>query len=64
MLVNEPPTLPNLEPTTYAWNVDAMRVLDGRRVVVLVQLYGAAQVVLVIDEIDAIGQHRRYFPVR
>jgi len=57
VLVDKPRTLPNLKPTTYAWDVDAMCVLDSRRVVILCQFYGAGQVVLVIDEIDAIGQH-------
>jgi hypothetical protein len=57
--MNEPRTVPNLEATTHSGNVNLTRVLDRRSVVVLFQLYRAAQFVVVVQEIDLVSQHRK-----
>src|SRR5207248_9810427 len=56
--INEPRTVPNLEATTHSGNANPTRVLDRRSVVVLFQLYRAAQFVVVVQEIDLVSQHR------
>jgi hypothetical protein len=60
--MNEPRTVPNLEATTHSGNVNLTRVLDRRSVVVLFQLYRAAQFVVVVQEIDLVSQHRKCCP--
>jgi MerR family mercuric resistance operon transcriptional regulator len=60
--MNEPRTLPNLKVAAKARDVYSMSVLNSRRVVGLIQLDSAAQLVLVIDEMDAISNHLKCFP--
>ena len=59
MRIDEPRTVPNLKPATAARDVDAMRVLDSRSVVGLIQLHRAVEVASVIEKIDPVRQHRK-----
>jgi hypothetical protein len=57
--MNEPVTLPNLEPAAAARYVYPMRVLYSLRVAVLVHFYRAMQAPVVVEKIDVIRRHVR-----
>jgi hypothetical protein len=61
VLVDEPRTLPNLEAAADARHVYAMGVLNGSRVVVLIELYRVVEVVVIVVKVYPVGRHEASF---
>jgi hypothetical protein len=57
--VDEPVVLPDLKPAADAWHVYAMRLFNGRFIVVILDVYNVVKVVAVIDKLDPVSRHRR-----